>query len=314
MKSKKINQDLQLPAGNSGFSLIEITVALGILGVLVLVVANFSTTAMGFFSNINKTASIADLMEEMRFTMAAPNACTKNFGGRPLSMAVPLTLNSVSNYSSKLDALTGDFITSGKETNGLKVESIRLIPQLQLTDTVIVSNLQVEFSKTGEGAGSKTATRKIPIFAKTRAGVIDKCWIKQEYASLEYNQMCTAATGGALNAYDPATGACTLASGQWFEGTSTSASCPPGASLPKGVLLRDLTIYNCKIVEPSGGIFDPLQGISTIYQDGVDRPMRRSSTMISVDPATQTCNCAYGVEISGADVGGSKCAILCYIP
>ncbi len=314
MKSKKINQDLQLPTGNSGFSLIEITVALGILGVLVLVVANFSTTAMGFFSSMNKTSSIADLMEEMRFTMAAPNACTKNFGGRPLSMAVPLTLNSVSNYSSKLDALTGEFLTSGKETNGLKVESIRMVPQLQLTDTVIVSNLQVEFSKTGEGAGPKTITRKIPIFSKIRAGVIDKCWIKQEYASIEYNQMCTASTGGALNYYDPATGACTLASGQWFTGTSTSASCPPGASLPKGVQITDLTIYNCKIVEPSGGIFDPVLGISTIYQDGIDRPLRRATTMITADPDTQSCNCAYGVEISGADIAGSSCAILCYIP
>ncbi len=314
MKFKSINQNHQLPTGNSGFSLIEVTVTLGILGVLVLVVANFSTTAMGFFSNMNKTASIADSMEEMRFTLASANACTKNFGGRPLSMAAPLNLPSVSNYSSKLDALTGEFLTSGKEMNGLKVESIRLVPQLQLTDTVIVSHLQVEFSKTGEGPGAKIVNRKIPIFAKIRAGVIDKCWIKQDYASLEYNQMCTSATGGALNYYNPATGECTLASGQWFMGSPTSASCPAGGSLPKGVAAGDLTAHNCKIVEPSGGIVDPITGTPTTYSDGSTRPEKRAYSITSANPATNSCECAYGVEISASDVAGSKCAILCYIP
>ncbi|HEY8269417.1 MAG TPA: prepilin-type N-terminal cleavage/methylation domain-containing protein [Pseudobdellovibrionaceae bacterium] len=294
-----------------GFSLVEMLISVAVISCLVLVLTFFSQNAFRIFANMEKTKSIAEVMEQLRFTLAVGEQCSLNFKDLPLSVAdtAGVPLQSISTFDNNTKLKNSDIVVVSAGSNLTSAQSILLIPQSQLNIGLISANLQVAF-QAGNNANVPAILRSLPILVRVQGGKVQECWVKRDSSHVAGGLLCQALTAQALNSVGSTQ--CELRNGRWFIGTSTQASCPAGALLPA----QANSDANCAVDMPSSFVDTfPKSNISVVSGGGTDQwPMARSPVLLSLDAPSSTCYCDAAADLSSAVRATFACKILCLVP
>ena len=292
------------PIGRSGFNLVELSISLGLLSVIGLIISQFSASAFGFFSNTQKSMQINDSFELLRLTLATQ--CTPNLKGKALSLnnMSGAGLPSISSFAPDLVTPLNPVLQTGSTHNGLLIQNIQLLPKVQVNTSLILAELQVNFSSQGGGA-LQNVLRTLPIFAQVDSDKVSSCWLRPDTANMiSSNEICIVASNSQLDYFDPATNSCTRANASWHSGSTASATCPTGTVLPIGATPG----YFCKGGPPSG-FSDSFATTPITFSIGGTQPKRRPYVMTTLNNASATCNCHWATDL--ATSSAFRCQILC---
>jgi hypothetical protein len=306
----------------TGLNLLELTITLAIASIMVLSFTSLSGFTFATMSSIDKSVAVASTMQDLRLTLSSSypvvpagstvpvNECTANLRNTPLGMnqpaGVPLTQTLGSHGTT--GNLAQSIATVGDTQDGISISSIMLVPLAQVDTNMIVANLQFAFQKSNV-MGSASAMRTIPIFAKVESGVVQTCWQRQESATIIGTPICAATSAVGANLYDPLQDLCIAPKMAWFTGTSASASCPSGDSLPAGTS----SAVNCGADAPSGWT-DPSTPTPISMSDGSVVQATRNWVIYTQNLVTNTCNCYYAADLPAGTASTMVCKIRCIVP
>lgn len=294
---------------NSGMSLIQLIIALGVASVMIIMMAHLSTSTFGMFQHIEKASMASDTFEEVKASLMSQKQCTLNLKGVSLSMNSPTggAIDRLRNFD-KDGNPTGNIAVTGVENRGLIVRSLRLRPVAKVDATLTVANLRMTFQKAGVNkTGPGEFQRDLPIYARTQNDLVTECWGRKDQGTAEANQVCVTISGGALDTFDIESGKCVLGNGEWFDGTPTSASCPAGTLMSP--FARAET--NCEGRMPEGFV-DPFPPTNVTMTDGSTQKAMRPFVLRELNGST--CTCDWAQDLPAATIALGKCRILCIKP
>jgi prepilin-type N-terminal cleavage/methylation domain-containing protein len=294
-----------------GFTLVEMVISVLLVAMAGVLIASFAQALMGSFSKIENTQALLDTTQLVRMTLEKKDQCRLNFAG--LAMTFPQAqdtrVTKISGYDTKTKTAASPLVSEGQVMSGAIVQSLNLKPLHRIESGLIVAELRLEFHPQGlrdPADQSQNMIRTIPMVFRIQSGAIIDCWIRNEKASVDVDNICLQLTGGILNSYDKDTGRCKLANGKWFTGSLSSASCPAGAYLPP-------------TATPYGNCF----GDASFDDEAAKEPVTmKDGTVIKLarDPVIygfsgpNTCLCDWAADLSAADLAGAHCMILCVVP
>ncbi|MEK6774457.1 MAG: hypothetical protein AABY64_10975 [Bdellovibrionota bacterium] len=300
---------LNLKISKRGFTLVSLVTSLGVVTVIGLTLAAFSASSSSFFSSMDQIGRINNSLEEIRNTLADDIQCKQNFAGMDFKGgdATGTQINKLSLFDK--DLKSHEILLLDQHSRGITTKDMRLIPGPQLTADVNAASLKLTFLKASSADGSQEIVRTIPIFVSVKANKVTNCWVKKSLATVVYNQICDAISGHTMSTFDPVTKKCTAANAQWFTGTSSSASCPKGASVPSKSVAKN----SCGMSIPTAWV-DPQPLISVTFADGSIGSTKRSQALVALDVTSNRCSCVWATNISDADIATFRCQILCVVP
>lgn len=290
----------------NGFSLVELMVSVAIGGLLTLALIGLISFANQSQANVEKTADIANLTDEIQAALADRQRCTLNLQNTPISMDTPegsASPNPSIRFFDSAGTAGATLLTRGAEVNGVTANRITVIPIAQLDATRYTALLSLEFQKSNV-LGPQTATRNIPLVVITdAAGLLTSCSSSSASDLLLGERLCEIKGGGRLS-FDPATGECVPKDFQWITGTSAAATCPAGSSIPPVGDQWD----NCSYTWPDGFDDSGTTCVTITMADGSIHETCTPPVQNSLNAATNTCKCLYA---QGVDPSQFQCQVRC---
>lgn len=315
-------------SSQSGFTLSGAMIALGVVSILGLILAQFSSTASRIFSDIEKSNAVTEIFTELRFTLADREVCKMNFQALNFNTSIPpgasagprTPVPKVASYGERGGTLlnAGRIIEKNQIIRGLTVTELQLVPITQLSSALVLAELQATFKADPKNPNSTNSslTRSLPLLMRVKNDKIQECWVRKPYDEMVYNTICSSSTDGSLNAVETSPtaaakdkGQCTLANGQWFQGSTRSATCPAGTFLTADSTEQ----FNCRPVIPPT-FTDPFPLIDIPATDGSIITAGRKSYVMTLDKNSRTCHCNWATDLSAQTIATFRCEVLCLVP
>ncbi|WP_419172566.1 type II secretion system protein [Halobacteriovorax sp.] len=146
---------------NRGFTLVEIMVAAGLIGILALALMRMTSTSMKTMKTASSTSEINQIVGEMRSMLATPTACENSFQG--------LNANDSGPISQLRNDTNEDRYILNKKYNGVTIESIRLSSAASEVSVNSGStgetHLVIQFNK-GKNTYSEELVKKIKLWVQ----------------------------------------------------------------------------------------------------------------------------------------------------
>ncbi|MCM2324097.1 MAG: prepilin-type N-terminal cleavage/methylation domain-containing protein [Oligoflexia bacterium] len=202
-----------------GFSLVELLVVVGLLGIVALGTASLLTHNMNAQRGISLKSEVQTTAGQVRLMMATSAGCKKVFSvGTPnapdfsISALPTTTLPSAVEFdlgSITTDTLGATLSPGTAVVPGLALDTIKLIVKPPVQADEYLASLKLTFKRTGAGIGAPILTETIPLYFRvgpdpanptTKKEILD-CWEKP--AMIEPKSVCTDLGGVWLEATQP---------------------------------------------------------------------------------------------------------------
>lgn len=220
-----------------GYSLIEVLIAVGILGIVMVGLTGILVQSTSSMGKVNALADAASQVNLLKASLEDPATCRLNFGGK-----IPPIANTTIRYK-LTDTTLGDpvipFSTTPPTT--LKSNQAAAVSNLIAPGLVLGSSgnqilrLKSDFVTKAEESYQAKSVLDFPLFAKidSTTGAIQECSSRSlYYDGNDLNEKICDLASTSTNEliYDPTTGTCTAAlEMRCTTGGPTSATCAPGA-------------------------------------------------------------------------------------
>jgi prepilin-type N-terminal cleavage/methylation domain-containing protein len=293
--------------GQAGFSLVEVLIALALVGGLSLGIASVVDMSVKAERTAAMSADHLELINVIRQIMSVPSSCTANLGLLPLDTTPPHSPGPVTIMYTKPDLAHAGVAVKDKPivTNGrygkIRVNRMEILPYADLTSDVWLVKVRVIGEKTGSFLGGKDLIGEVS--AQVRIDVASKkilqCLGSQDLtvALTEENvqlndKICQVSSDGA-KIYDPKLKMCTV-NDDCYEGNLTTASCPAGSR-----------IVGCSAT----GFQDPVPVFLTRkFRNGTSRGGGPPPFYCDMDAAKNSAVCEYA---QGVNIAAAKCKACC---
>lgn len=279
----------------SGFSLMELTIGLGILALVLAVISASSTYMFKRQAQVNKTHDTATLMAELRRIMANQDKCTRNFSGLPLPLTAgaKVEVSEIANYSAQGTKLE---VVASPQAGGITspVSGLTLIMNDAVSNSRGLAELVIT-TRSDNSTNSPLRTTRIPVAVNITSGKISSCSTGDLMPSKE--QLCS--TLG--ERYNPNLDQCGEAKRKCYQTSTAIARCPTGYP-------PDTRYSTCSCIAPQG-FLDPAR-VARDYNGVMLDVSGPSVVRINYDRNTQTCTCHYGLDI---DKTGWQTQICCLV-
>jgi hypothetical protein len=222
----------------SGFSLVSVTVALGIGAIAMLAMQTITVNSMRAQAEIVQRAEFQDLTRQIQQSIDSP-ACTQSFAGftiDPAILGTPQTGNGLSAGTVQiLHPALGGRVTAktGTTLNGLVVSKVAVQVE-RIVGRVAVSTILIEVKKTASGLHSSLQD----VLLKKSISVtfqIDTAFKIIECRSLQRASKQVISTVLARNYHDQVDVACAgLTINYWFFASACNRFCSNGCAIGPG--------------------------------------------------------------------------------
>lgn len=290
-----------------GYSLIEVLVAVGILGIVMVGLTSILVQSTSSMGKVNALADAASQVSLLKASLEDPVACRLNFGGK-----IPPIANTTIKYKLN-DTTLGDPVipfstvppTTLKNNQAFSVANI-LAPGMVLgTSGNQILRLKSDFVTKAEDSFQAKSVLDFPIFAKidSATGAIKEC----SSGSLFYDggdlneKICDlASTDTNELIFDPITGTCVpMLEMRCVAGGPTSASCGVGA---------------VSFAEPDwkGCLVQNFSGENLTYTrlfNGVPRVLPMTPYICELNKSNLTVNCLLADDLDTSK--GTVCMACC---
>lgn len=167
---------------SGGFSLIEVVVAVGIAGIIAVIVPTLLLQYNQFQTSINQKGSIDAVVADLATTMSQSDTCVAAFGAQTISLAAPTPVDI---YGSRGVAILWFKTPTAKQNllngnNNWQIQNMQVIPQAQAPDFVVgrtnlMALLQFNIVATDGSTVPLTRTMAIQFHLLTPGNTIAAC-------------------------------------------------------------------------------------------------------------------------------------------
>ncbi len=169
----------KLKTTQSGFALIEVMVALGLLGIVTLGTTTLIMSMQKSANNMQYRTDATEVNEEMRALLANPSACANSFKGMPAVAGASTAVATL--FDGSMAPGVATYVVGGTYGGTLSLETFKLtsmtlanfIPGATATTGVMVLTNAMSATKTTEGAS--IVPRSIKIEVTVTGGKISSC-------------------------------------------------------------------------------------------------------------------------------------------
>jgi prepilin-type N-terminal cleavage/methylation domain-containing protein len=215
-----------------GFTLVEVLVAAGLMGVLALVLATAVEQGFLGFKSVDNRQSMASQLQDLRMKLGKQNICTGNLKGKVLGLNTPIAIHQLNHYD-PAQQMTGEVLFSLAQelakVTGPSVTRLELVPKTKVSKTFYIAEVQIDYQIKGKAIGPDLMTRSfaLAVSVDSSDNKIVHCGAMDETVISE-DRICSVSSGG-RNYFDPVSGTCkSRYKDQCFMGSGSSASCPAG--------------------------------------------------------------------------------------
>lgn len=307
-------RELNRDRSQSGFSTIEVLIAIGVLSILL------AAGVSAFQYNYQKQVEVdsrsfpVDLIRELKQSLANRRYCTANWKGIAFSASDPNGITPPAPRYFNIDLVPpqpqGQILTADGAGNlmygKLKVESLTLVPEATLKPDLVAARLTVRLART-RTLGPSSLSRSFPIWLRLQGGNIEECSAFIDTNEEIADRTCKITHEGLWRLDE--NGQCVPQyTAQWFTGTRDAASCPAGFKFDRTAPAETV----CSAQAPAGFIFPEV--VPRTFANTGTRYFGPAPFMTQSD-GVNTCTCSYFVSASIAvaiDTTGFVCKISCY--
>lgn len=276
---------------NKGSSFIETLLSIFLTSFLASVVMLWTKVQSSTLNNITQRKHIDRLVEDVASAFADNDSfCTNVLGGTTLNTQLP-SLNYFNLDNTKLKSI----IEVGKDVEGtaLKVEDIRLVPQVSIDAHSMIADLRITLSQKNVLGPSHT-THGFPVNALVENNRVVSCSVAGVGSLVINERLCELQNDGYAH-YDPITKGCVNNPGvQWITGTGPdSATCPIGYKIAASKFNATAAYLACTTIAPAAAGLPP-----RAYSNGAVDSSPLYAAINQIDFTTKTCNFYYGVGLT----------------
>lgn len=284
-----------------GFTLIEVLVAAGLLGVLVLVLS--SALQQGFlgFKSVDNRQSMASQFAEMRMKLGKRNICTGNLKDKVVNLGNEMILNRLDNFDISLNP-TGEILFDQTVENtkdiGIVVAKLTLTPKTKLSKNFLIGEVRIHYQSKGKSLGPDQMSRtfSLALSVNDADNKIVNCGALDETVVAE-DRICSVASNG-RNYFDPVSGTCkSRYVDQCFMGSGSSASCPSGWTIAPAI---------SQTCASTGS--DSFSPVNRSYTDGAVIPFTPPPYRFVPSASGNSGTCAWAAD---QDYSGWTCGVRC---
>lgn len=296
-----------LPMRSRGFTLIELTLMVGIFGLLTMGIMALLQNGITSASTIERNSNVADSVNELRRILGKSSVCTPNFKDKIMAeIGQPgLQIDGLHLYDPA--GVKGEPIVMANVAKGSIIpKEISLKIRQRINSFSAVADLTFKYQGAKEVWGKFEVERRVPLFVSTVANSnkIIACSDLSEDGPVLYEKICDV-SGNGRDYFNPSTGKCesrfeTKCQGQ---GSFESASCEVGWNL-----VPNQYGEQCNVRAPAG--YDDTAGksmrVTRTYSRG--RIQMSNPPAAYCEPTGQTVDCFYA---SGVNAAGFTCEACC---
>lgn len=239
----------------SGFSLIDIMIAMAITSVTLISILSLINTATSAQKAAEDAANISMLMDEVKANLSDNGRCTLNLQGISLSMSDAAGARPANGEIRYYDhnGTPGPVILAMNAVDAkLKVTDMRVVPLAQTDIDRFVGKFTVTLQSNAL-LGQNPVLRHFLLNIDTVAGKITSCSTADPTLVSSVKEIVCDDSGTGPFWINPTTGKCERRQIQWFPGDENSASCPSGWSVP---VVADVSIFRiCRAQPPPGYVY-----------------------------------------------------------
>lgn len=294
-------------SSTAGYSLIEVLVAVGILGIVMAGLAGILVQSTSSMSRVNALADASTQVNLLKASLEDPTTCRLNFGGK-----VPPIANTTIKYKQSATTLGTPIIPfSTTPPTTLQNNQAAAVANLVSPGMVLgtsgnqILRLKIDFVAKAENSFQAKSVLDFPLFAKIdpATGTILECSSRSLfYDGNALNEKICDLASTATNKliYDPITGTCVSElEMKCTAGTATAATCAPGA-----VSFADPSWRTCSVQNFSG------ENLTyTRRFNGVERILPMSPYICDPNPANFSVKCQLADDLDISK--GTVCMACC---
>lgn len=295
----------------SGLTLVELLVSLGVLGIVLLI----SSSQLALFSNLMHNAErkqeASGLAHQIETLVSSSHNCTISLENKTVNPTGEVAVDDLF-YAVEDPAALGTYIKAANPAfqRGATVGST-IISDLRVKVVEKLSGLprrylsEVVFTLTDKVDEEQYSFAGIPVLLTTDASdVVQYCTTIDGGGDALKEKLCEI-TGSGMQIYDPATGECKpRITGTWYTGTEAGASCPDGHKL-----VNPSDPWNTCDADPPAGWTDSFD-TKRNFKDGTT--VGAPTWLKPISQGANACRCVYAQDI--ADTSSFVCKALCYDP
>jgi len=276
---------------NKGLSFTETLISILLTSFVASAVMLWTKAQSSTLNGLSQRKHIDHLVEDIASAFADNDSfCTNVLAGTVLNTQIP-ALNYFNLDNTKLRSI----IEVGKDVDGtaLKVEDIRLVPQVVIDAKSMIADFRITFSQKNVLGPSHT-THGFPINAYVQNNKVVSCTVAG-IGSLEINQRICELRNDGYAHYDPITKGCVNNPGvQWISGINpNSATCPTGFKIAASRFNTTAAYLACTTAAPIAAGLAP-----RTYTNGAVDSTPLYAAINQIDFDTETCNFYYGVGLT----------------
>lgn len=290
-----------------GYSLIEVLVAVGILGVVMVGLTGILVQSTSSMGKVNALADASSQVNLLKASLEDPATCRLNFAGKPLPIP-----NTTVKYK-LTDTTLGDPVipfsttppTTLKSNQAAAVSNVVAPGMVLGTSGNQILRLKTDFVTKVEDSFQAKSVLDFPLFAKIDpvTGFILECSSRSLfYDGVDLNEKICDLASTATNEliYDPITGTCVAQlEMKCTAGSATTATCAPGA-----VAFADPTWKACLVQNFSG------ENLTyTRLFNGVPKTLPMTPYICDTNPRSFSVNCLLADDLDTSK--GTICLACC---
>ena len=299
-----MGQNKILKQRKAGFTLVEMSVVLGMMSILLLIMSAQIIMAYDSMKYISNSSQLVEVEREVKIALDDTYQCTTNLKGMniaPVGETIPLTalkeFKIVPNPS-QLDVIR-EIVLQNTRVNGLLTKSMALRTLTQSSPTEFV--VQVEINFNGLNSDDTTILRKFPMYTVVSNAEINQCSASSDGGWLLREHNCGLQPGGF---YDTQTGQCKYPTYVWVNGDEAQSQCGSGQGLGVGSTKAN----SCAAIPPAGFDDTLYQAATRTYADGTTVSNGPGPWTATLNVTTGQCTCLYA---TGIDPSGWTCQVRC---